>query len=150
MLLSLRAQAANIKIGENPSYSKEDFLSFYPQFLNTIPAVVLTSFIDLASACIKDQRYGKMWKLCMGLFVAHLCTLYLQTAQDAGSSAADVLSKCAAAGVITSESADGVSYSQDLSALGDLNGWAAFKLTAFGVQFATYARLLGKGGIYVW
>ena len=52
--------------------------------------------------------------------------------------------------MVTSESADGVSYSRDGSALNDLNGWAAFKMTTFGVQFATMAKLVGRGGMYVW
>ena len=76
---------------------------------------------------------------------------YLQTAADPSAPAADVLSVAQAAGVVTSESADGVSYSMDTSALSqDLAGWAAFRLTAFGAQFATLARFAGKGGMHVW
>lgn len=147
----LIAQASNIKTEENPVYSKEDFLEFYPQFDGKMPDVVLNSFLELGQACVSKQRYGKMWQHCIGLFIAHMCTLYMQSAADAESPAADVLAAAQAAGVVTSESADGVSYSMDTSALSqDLAGWAAFKLTAFGVQFATLARFAGKGGIYVW
>ena len=33
----LIAQASNIKTQENPSYTKEDFLAFYPQFAEPLP-----------------------------------------------------------------------------------------------------------------
>ena len=77
--------------------------------------------------------------------------MHLQSQQPEGASAAAVLGAAATAGVVTSESADGVSHSMDLSALTqDLNGWAGFKLTTFGVQFATLGKMVGKGGMYVW
>ena len=147
----LIAQASNIKMQENPPYTKEDFLAFYPQFAEPLPEIVLDSFVELGQACVSEQRYGKMWRMAIGLFIAHMCTLYMQSAADPGAPAADILAAAQAAGVITSESADGVSYSMDTSALSqDLAGWAAFRLTAFGVQFATLARFAGKGVMYVW
>ena len=124
----LIAQASNIKTQENPSYTKEDFLAFYPQFAEPLPEIVLDSFVELGQACVSEQRYGKMWQHCIGLFVAHMCTLYMQSAADPGAPAADILAAAQAAGVVTSESADGVSYSMDTSALSqDLAGWAAFR-----------------------
>ena len=147
----LTAQASNIKMQENPLYTLDDFLTFYPQFAGLLPDVVLNSFLELGQACVSKQRFGKMWQLSIGLFVAHFCTLYLQSMADAGSEAADVLNAAQTAGVITSESADGISYSMDASSSSsDLAGWAAFKLTTFGVQFATIAKLVGKGGMYIW
>lgn len=147
----LTAQAGNIKIRENPLYTLDDFLTFYPQFAGLLPDVVLNNFLELGQACVSKQRFGKMWQLAIGLFIAHFCTLYLQNVAEPGTEAADVLNAAQAAGVVTSESADGVSYSMDTSMLSqDLAGWAAFKLTAFGSQFATIAKLVGKGGMYVW
>lgn len=151
MINGLVAQASNIKMRENPPYSREIFLEFYPQFSDKLPDAVLSSFVELGQACVSEQRYGMMWRVAIGLFIAHMCTLYMQSAADADSPASDVLAAARAAGVVTSESADGVSYSMDMSALSqDLAGWAAFRLTAFGVQFASIAKLVGKGGIYVW
>ena len=151
MLIGLISQAANIKTQSNPPYTKEDFLVFYPQFTELIPSVVLESFVELGDACVNVQRYGKMWKYAIGLFIAHFCTLYLSSTSEAGTPAAAVLEKAREAGVVTSESADGVSYSVDINQLGsDLNGWAAFKLTVFGEQFASVAKLVGRGGMYVW
>ncbi len=147
----LTAQASNIKTQENPLYTLNDFLTFYPQFAGLLPDVVLNSFLELGQACVSKQRFGKMWQLAIGLFIAHFCTLYLQNVAEPGTEAADVVNAAQAAGVVTSESADGVSYSMDTSMLSqDLAGWAAFKLTAFGSQFATIAKLVGKGGIYIW
>lgn len=147
----LTAQASNIKMQENPLYTLDDFLTFYPQFAGLLPDVVLNSFLELGQACVSKQRFGKMWQLSIGLFIAHFCTLYLQNAAEPGTEAVDVLNAAQAAGVVTSESADGVSYSMDTSMLSqNLAGWAAFKLTAFGSQFATIAKLVGKGGMYIW
>jgi hypothetical protein len=151
MFTGLVAQASNIKRDNDVQYSKSEFLAYYPQFSNLVPDIVLGGFLELANACVSQDRYGKMWKLAIGLFVAHFCALWLQNISKEGSSTDDVLQSCKPAGIVTSESADGVSYSMDLSLLNnDLNGWAAYKLTTYGVQFATIAKLVGKGGIYVW
>jgi hypothetical protein len=32
----------------------------------------------------------------------------------------------------------------------DLEGWAAWKLTTFGQQLATFGKLIGSGGMVVW
>ena len=76
--------------------------------------------------------------------------MYMQSMLPGETSAAAVVAKASSVGIITGESADGVSYSRDGSALNDLAGWAAFKATTFGVQFATIAKMVGKGGMYVW
>lgn len=150
MLHALMAQASNIKPENERRYKLEEFLELYPQFEGLVPTAAMDGFNELVNACISERRYGKMWTHACGLFMAHLCTLYIQSAKEAGTPADEVMNACQAAGVVTSESADGVSYNMDLSAMQDLNGWAAFKLTTFGVQFATIAKLMGKGGVYVW
>ena len=150
-MIGIIGQASNIKHGDNPAYSKADFLSLYPQFKDLIPDAALDMYVELGNACVSSGRYHSMWKHAIGLFIAHFCSLYLQSLQPEGASASSVLSAAATAGVVTSESADGVSHSMDLSALTqDLNGWAGFKLTTFGVQFATLAKMVCKGGMYVW
>lgn len=143
--------AANIKDGINPAYDIAAFLLTYPQFTDVVPTVVLQNFIDLANACVKQARYKTAWIICMGFFVAHFATLYLQSAKVAGTAAVEVLAAAEARGIITGETVDGVSYTTDVSAINnDLNGWAQWKLTQFGVQFASFARIYGKGGMYVW
>ena len=92
-----------------------------------------------------------MWHTAIGLFTAHFCVLHLQAQTDAGSDASSVLAAATNAGLLSGESADGVSYSREIGSItSDLSGWAGFKLTAYGVQFATLAKMAGKGGMYVW
>ena len=150
MINSLIAQASNIKKEGHPEYTKDSFLVLYPQFSGVIPDEVLEMFVDLGLSCVNAQRFGKAWKHAVSLFIAHFCTLYLQSMQPEGTAAASVVAAASSAGMVTSESADGVSYSRDGSALNDLAGWAAFKMTTFGVQFATLAKLVGRGGMYIW
>lgn len=147
---ALRAQASNIKRQNSREYDDIDFLEFYPQFKEVIPDVVLESYLELTNNVVNEQRFGGMWEMACGLFCAHMLTVWLQGYQEAGTPAASVVAVCSSAGVVTSESADGVSYSLDTSMLQDLQGWADFKLTRFGVQFAALANRVGHGGMYIW
>ncbi len=149
-MIGIVSQASNIKKEEHPEYTKETFLLLYPQFRGVLPDAALDMYVDLGLSCVNYKRFNRMWKAAIGLFIAHFCTLYLQSMQPEGADASQVLASASSAGMVTSESADGVSYSRDGSALNDLNGWAAFKMTTFGVQFATMAKLVGRGGMYVW
>lgn len=149
-MIGIVSQASNIKKEEHPEYTRETFLLLYPQFRGVLPDAALDMYVDLGLSCVNYKRFNKMWKAAIGLFIAHFCTLYLQSMQPEGTDASQVLASASSAGMVTSESADGVSYSRDGSALNDLNGWAAFKMTTFGVQFATMAKLVGRGGMYVW
>ena len=57
----------------------------YPQFAKTengvpvIPAVVKQAWFNLAYASLSYNRYHELWRTCMGLFIAHWLTLFLQT-----------------------------------------------------------------------
>lgn len=151
MLHAVIAQASGIKGPNNKVYTKENFLAVYPQFDGLMPEAMIDTYVQLGNDCVSERLFGKVWTVAVGLFIAHFCTLYLQSMRGADSDVDDVLAAAAAAGVVTSESADGVSHSMDNSALtNDLNGWAAFKLTTFGVQFASLAKLRGHGGMYIW
>lgn len=142
--------AENIKIGDNPPYTVADFLSFYPGF-EIVPEPVLQTFIHLAHASVKQIRYGDAWQLCMGYFVAHFATLHMEGMADAGSPAGQVLEAGRARGLRVSESAGDVSAGYDYNAVAqDLEGWAAWKLTVYGQQLASLAKVVGKGGMLVW
>lgn len=144
--------ASNIRCGDNPAYTLDDFFGFYPQFKDIVPDVVVNSFLELANNSLQYRRYFGQWKFCMSLFIAHFLTLYLESVSDNDTPSADeVISSAAVRGIVTSESVSGVSYSQDVSTItNDLNGWAQWKLTKYGVQFASIAKLMGKGGVLVW
>lgn len=167
------SQASNIKGGENPPFTADDFKEMYPQFWGTItipadpdadppteettveknyiPDALLEMYVEFAHASVKVSRFHGAWKMCMAFFIAHFLTLYLQTAANADFS--DPRAVAAAGklqGLTASKSVDGVSVSYDFSAvLQDLDGWASWKLTTYGVQYATLAKAYGMGGMYV-
>lgn len=156
LFLNLRAQASGIKHPNNDTYKKTEFLEIYPQFKNpdggtvVIPDAVLDTHLTLANEVVSEERFGALWRYACGLYVAHMLTLWLQGTQPEGTSPAEIISAGSAVGSIASESADGVSYSLDTSAVQDLTGWADFKLTRYGVQYAALARRHSHGGMYVW
>lgn len=148
----LLAQASNLKPTDgNPSYTVADFEELYPQFKGLVPDAAISQYVEMGNACVNKRRYGAMWKTAIGLFIAHFCALYLQSQTEAGSDANSVLAAATNAGLLSGESADGVSYSREIGSItSDLAGWSGFKLTSYGVQFATLAKMAGKGGMYVW
>lgn len=149
-LSSLIADASNIKVGENPEYTLAMFYSFYPQFQNQVSETVIQSFINLASANINKERWHSSWEFAMALFVAHFLTLYVKTSGTTNEPETNLASGNVR-GIQTSKSVDGVSVSYDVSSvLTELDGWGSYKLTEYGIQLLTLARLLGKGNMYVW
>lgn len=152
----ITATASNVFSGTNPSYALSDFFAMYPQYGPStngdylIPTLILQMYIDLATACVNQARYRSYWALCMGFFVAHFATLYLQGTASPDSSAGQVLEAGRAHGLTTSESVGDVSVSTDYNTIAaSLSGWAAFNLTVYGQQFASIGKLVGKGGMYV-
>lgn len=151
--------ASNIKDGTNPPYTLDNFYSMFPAFgpqgtgeneTFLVPEVVLTMFLNLAHATVKQARWHGSWELAMGWFIAHFATLHLQSVTGANSSAETVISNAQARGLVTSSSVGDISESVDYNTVAnDLSGWAQWKLTQFGVQFASMAKLLGLGGMVV-
>ncbi len=144
--------ASNVKTGTNPAFTAEDFYNFYPQFSAIIDDSIVTQFIAMAGAVVKEVRWHEQWSFGMCLFVAHFVTLYLQ-ASDVGDypSAKQVVAAAQARGLQTSKRVGEVSVSYDFSHINqDLQGWVSWKSTQYGVQFASIARLLGKAGMGVW
>lgn len=146
------ADASNIRTGENPAYELSDFLSTHPQFTDTVinPDIVQL-YIDLAHESIKEARWRKSWKIAMGLFVAHWCILWMRSSANEGDSKDSIVQSGQVQGIITSESVDGVSYSMDVNqVMQDLNGYAAWTTTDYGLQLATLAKIYGKGMKLIW
>lgn len=153
------AGASNIRRGNNPPYTSEDFLALYPQFgkldengAQIIPQTVMDAYVNLAHASLSIARYRAVWETVMGLFIAHWLTLYLQSLSSADDPIGKIVSAGLAKGLQSSKSAGDLSVSYDFSFLNgtDFDGWGTYKLTAFGQQFATIARLYGMGGMVVW
>lgn len=148
------ADASNIRTGENPSYTLTDFFAMYPAFDISTPidlSEIIPQFIELADASIKETRFRGAWKTAMGLFIAHFTLLLLQGTASPESTAGAVVAAGQARGIMASKSAGDVSVGYDINSIAqDLNGWAAWKLTIYGQQLATLAKLYGKGGMGVW
>lgn len=142
--------ASNIREGENPAYTPSDFRGAMPAFnYDIISDETLEGFIEIANNIVSYPRWHNLWKEGMRLVVAHYATLFLQ-GPTYGMSASEIVNAGKVQGSVTSKSVGGVSVSMDnSSAISDLNGWGAWKLTVYGVQFAQLAKLVGKGGMYI-
>jgi hypothetical protein len=147
-----------IKNTPNPQYTVEDFRTAYPYFFTSgegdseplIPLEVMEMYIEFADSCIKIWRYHQGWKLCMGLFIAHFCILYMRSMTDSGSSAAQVVNAGQLKGLAASKSVGGVSVSYDFSqATQGLDNWAEWKSTEYGAQLATLVKLYSPRSIYI-
>lgn len=152
-LIQLRSIAANIKnVYSNPEYTVEQFLSLYPQFTQLDDTIVLF-YIKMASNSLSAARWGDLWEMGMALFVAHHLILWMKVTQGLGEDAPEsqIINNSLSAGLTSSKSVGSLSKSYDYSDInGDFGGWGTWKLTAFGQQFVTYAKMLGKGGSYIW
>lgn len=144
--------ASNMKGGDNPSFTSDDFLRFYKNFQGLVEADILEQFIAMADAVVKEKRWRAMWMTGMRLFIAHFLVLYLETQNtDCSAGASQVIGAAKSRGLQTSKSVGDVSVSYDFSHINqDLKGWASWGLTQYGQQFVTHARMLGKGGFVVW
>ena len=147
----LIANAANAPDSPgNPPFTAEDFLAVYPQF-RVVPQAALEMYRKLALASLSQRRWGESWELGICLFIAHWCTLYLQSMVPEGATARQVLAAGESRGLCTSKAVGGVSVTVDYSAVAaDLDGWAAWKQTTYGTQWATLARMVGMGGAVLW
>lgn len=131
--------------------TQADFLELYPQFTESIPGAVLTMYLELANKSIQEARWREYRKLALGLFVAHFCTLWLEGSAPQDATAAQIAAAGAAKGLVGSKSVSGVSVSYDNSSvLSDFAGYGSWKLTKYGIQLLSLARLVGKGAIAVW
>ncbi|MFC3768367.1 DUF4054 domain-containing protein [Paenibacillus sp. GCM10012303] len=149
--------ASNIKRGPNPPFALTDLYDVYPQFgpdgngNYVVPVIVMQMYLDLANVSILVSRWHSYWRAAMCWFIAHFCTLYLQSVADPNGGAAGAIAAGQAKGLNTSESVGDVSVSMDYNTIAqDLDGWAAWKLTIYGQQLATIGKLVGKGGMYVY
>jgi hypothetical protein len=139
--------AANVVYGTNPAYASTDFLGMYPKFKDLVPDAVLSAYLSLANTCLVQARYQELWTIAMGWFIAHFLTLYLQTDGNATPSAAQAAQQGLAKGIQIAKSVGDLSVSYQ--AVEGLDGWAAWTLTQYGLLFASTAKVIGSGSIYI-
>lgn len=155
-MMQKKSEAANIPISNNPPYAVADFISFFPQFKvvctvadravdSQIPQALLNNFISRANATLMYSKLCENWQYCMGLFIAHFATLFLQA--SSGTDVNSILDGSQPNRVISSESVDGVSASYDTNSSD--TRFAEFKTTIYGQQLITYLKFTGLGGMVV-
>lgn len=156
-MMSKIPAAANTGNGSNPAYALSDFTADFPQFAKictgdnpTIPAALSQKFIGIANSSLPSSKYGEAWKYCMGLYVAHFCTMFLSSTRG-DSSAQGILKGAQPMMLQSSKGVGDVSESFDTSsAADDFKGFGSLKMTAYGQQLATFAKVAGMGGALVW
>lgn len=147
--MSVEQSGANLKNGTG-SFTKERFLELYPYFAGKLPDATLAMFILSANHDVIPARWHEKWEMGAALYVAHFSTMYLKSCTGEGASGDVIASKSDARGSVTSKSVDGISIGYAASGGStDLMGYSNFKDTIYGQQFATLARMVGKGGMYV-
>ncbi len=142
-------EAANLRSKNGQEVSIMDFLTLYPSFEN-MPPEVLELMLQQANDTVLESRWHARWKLGVCLYAAHLLTLWAKTSTPDGADDAAVAAAGQSRGTVTSKSVGGISVSYGASeATGDLAGYGSLKDTVYGQQFASMARLVGRGMMVV-
>lgn len=142
--------AGNVPLLDNPTYTAEMFYIVYPAFKGKISDELLAMFISMAMVSVNQARWGEeWWPFGMANFIAHWVTLNMEASQNPTCSAAGIIANARAQGLVASKTVGNLSISYDFSQV-DFNGWPMYKTTTYGRQFASIARLLGMGGMYIW
>ena len=113
-----------------------------------LPQAVLQAYINLAGSALSANRWQSLWKVAMGLYVAHFVTLYLRSEGSVGTTAQQVAASGLEKGLIVSKAAGDVS--EGIQMLDDLEGWGAFRETSYGIQLATFAKSIAPLTMYVY
>lgn len=112
-----------------------------------VPTVVMQTYINLATASLSSIKWGEIWHIAMGLYVAHFLTLYLRSEGNAGVTPNAIAKSGLEAGIAVSSSAGDVSKSIQLAP--GLEAFAAWGQTTYGTQLATFAKVVGMGPMYI-
>lgn len=149
--MSVEYTASNLRPATYPDFTANDFLAIYPQFGgDVVPEAVINMYVEEAVKCIQQNRWKAKWKSGITLYIAHHLTLWLMANAPTGSNGATVAAAGMVQGSVSGKHVDGVTINFSQSgAQNDLTGWGSYKETIFGEQFATLARIVGKGGMYV-
>lgn len=162
----LISAAANMpQPGELGTYTKEMFLTDFPQFTkkqvsqegesesqvaSLVPDPMLQVFIDNGNASILPARYGKIWRYAAGLYVAHFSTLYLKTYSDGSVTPARAAATGQQTGLVKEATMGDTTISYDNEAITEASAkWGSWNATQYGQQLVTMARMIGMGGMYV-
>jgi hypothetical protein len=138
------ATATSLTLSSAATASGNATLTVYT--FQLVPLIVIQTYLNLANASLMSSRWREAWPLAMSLYIAHFLTLFLQTDGNPQTTAGQAVTNGLQAGILTSQSADGVSMG--IQPLAALDNWAAWTLTSYGTQLATMARVVGAGATY--
>ena len=113
-----------------------------------IPMVVILAYIALASSCLVQARWLDGWTVAMGLFVAHFLTLYARSDGTPNSTIGMIAAQGLSFGITVAKSVGDVSV--NYQAVEGITDWGAWNLTSYGQTFATMARLVGSGPLFLY
>lgn len=162
----LISAAANMpQPGELGTYTKEMFLTDFPQFTkkqvsqegesesqvaSLVPEPMLQVFINNGNASILPTRYGEIWRYAAGLYVAHFSALYLKTYSDGSVTPARAAATGQQTGLVKEATMGDTTISYDNEAITEASAkWGSWNATQYGQQLVTMARMIGMGGMYV-
>jgi len=123
-------------------------LSFNDYQAPLLPLAVINCYIALASSHLVQARWLDDWLVGMSLFIAHFITLWLLSDGDQCSTPGKAAAAGLAQGIATSESAGPVSIGMQPTP--GLDNWASWNETQYGKLFATKARTIGAGPLWVY
>lgn len=123
-----------------------DITNLVPSANLALPTQVIQVFINLATACLQQAKWQDAWLYAMHLFVAHYCTMYLNTEGAPGTTPASVAVSGNGKGILVTKSAGDVSGGYQTVIDENFTSW---NLTAYGQQLATFAKVIGMGPMYI-
>jgi hypothetical protein len=113
-----------------------------------VPLPVLNAYVALAQASLIQARWQGTWSFAMALFVAHFVTLWLQSELNFCGNPGQIAAAGLQRGITTAKSIGQVS--QTIQPVTGLDEWAAWTLTTYGVQLATFFKGIGAGPMFLW
>lgn len=141
-LVSITAVGPSITISQNATATADE-MQLTVWNAPIIPFAVISAYIALATASLVQARWQDTWLVGMGLFISHFLTLYAQSDGNPTANVSQAAAQGLATGILVSEAAGDVSDS--FQPIQGLESWAAWNLTTFGQQFATFAKAIGSG-----
>jgi len=103
---------------------------------------MIEPWLIIACSLLDPRRWGSVFTMGVGLFVAHQLTLRRQAILVANRGGVPGLS----VGIVQSKSINGVSVSYNTS-MGLIANAGDWNLSVYGIQFIGFARMFGSGGV---
>lgn len=119
----------------------EEFRTAYPAFA-AVDGATIQHWLNASKNFIDDARWGDLADMGRGLFVAHWLA---SSAMDERAAGSDAIGG-ASAGIVTSKSVGGVSFSYDVSSVASADA-GMWNQTSYGRKYWRLAQMFGNGGL---